>query len=594
MNEGEVIPFGKRLVKSEPPKLGTTKTYQFRSKDTKRNMQTKLRLKKLAANEETIDEVTKVSKSALAKKIHHGWHKGRGAFAGIASKAAHKYGSKAAGDRVAGAIMWKKYSHEETENGENTMSESIAQIVKLATEGNAAELKSAVAIAIGEKIATALEGKKVEIANNLVGLGENCSEKEPSYAHSDAKVDRAKKLAKDRLMAKAKSEGVEWTDEDAELILEAILEAVSGHSPSDVRHSPSHFPTSDENITKKKETGMRSAKKVRKETVDYCTLWFTEEEIRELVEEQGAFDRNARSGSSKTDNKTHAFGSEHKGTSGIPSELKRHGPGDIMSRVKKKVNESKCCHEGHACGPHCKCPSSCDCKKGKVSEENLDELSKKTLGSYIKKASRNAVRHTAQGMQATDKSSWTKHDRKLDNRIQGIHKATDKLTREENISNAPPQPGFGDRNTPNKPAPTPFARKTFTNPNQKDAMQYDKGNKKPGDIMSKTHKEGFLADPFLDKVKQSLFDEFQIDLDDETIALICEDILNADQLNEASPPGWQHVVKKLLQKGSGGVNPWAIAWSMKNKGYHAHKENQISRKSYEKWYKSTGKHLAHA
>jgi hypothetical protein len=66
-------------------------------------------------NAMNLDEVKKVSKHTLAKKIHHGWHKGKGAFAKIADKAGAKYGSAEAGKKVAAAIMWKKYTHEGVE-----------------------------------------------------------------------------------------------------------------------------------------------------------------------------------------------------------------------------------------------------------------------------------------------------------------------------------------------------------------------------------------------------------------------------------------------------------------------------------------------
>ena len=75
-------------------------------------------------------------------------------------------------------------------------------------------------------------------------------------------------------------------------------------------------------------------------------------------------------------------------------------------------------------------------KLAKEETEHLDELSKKTLGSYIKKAADDI------GWQAADagkqlgaggykSSGWTKHLDKAKQRIKGVAKATDRLTKEE-------------------------------------------------------------------------------------------------------------------------------------------------------------------
>lgn len=75
-------------------------------------------------------------------------------------------------------------------------------------------------------------------------------------------------------------------------------------------------------------------------------------------------------------------------------------------------------------------------KLAKEETEQLDELSKKTLGSYIKKAADDI------GWQAADagkqlgaggykSNGWTKHLDKAKQRIKGVAKATDRLTKEE-------------------------------------------------------------------------------------------------------------------------------------------------------------------
>lgn len=65
-------------------------------------------------------------------------------------------------------------------------------------------------------------------------------------------------------------------------------------------------------------------------------------------------------------------------------------------------------------------------------EENLDELSKKTLGSYVKKASFNAAQAAYQaGGSGGRIDKLQPHMNKLNKRTAGVNKATDKLTKEE-------------------------------------------------------------------------------------------------------------------------------------------------------------------
>tara|TARA_Y100000310_G_C20513750_1_gene730148 strand:+ start:501 stop:740 length:240 start_codon:yes stop_codon:yes gene_type:complete len=44
------------------------------------------------------------------------------------------------------------------------------------------------------------------------------------------------------------------------------------------------------------------------------------------------------------------------------------------------------------------------------------------------------------------------------------------------------------------------------------------------------------------------------------------DELHEDDLEEIAPPGWEGTVKKM-KKNPEIENPWALAWSMKKKGY---------------------------
>lgn len=77
-----------------------------------------------------------------------------------------------------------------------------------------------------------------------------------------------------------------------------------------------------------------------------------------------------------------------------------------------------------------------------LGEESINELSKKTLGSYIKKAADHAVNKASEGGWKhgqydyekdydTDKDSGESDDRKAVMRVKGIKKATDRLTKED-------------------------------------------------------------------------------------------------------------------------------------------------------------------
>ena len=73
-----------------------------------------------------------------------------------------------------------------------------------------------------------------------------------------------------------------------------------------------------------------------------------------------------------------------------------------------------------------------DMKASMKKEENLDELSKKTLGSYVKKASFNAAQSAYQaGGSNGNIAKLQPHMDKLNKRTAGVNKATDKLTKED-------------------------------------------------------------------------------------------------------------------------------------------------------------------
>lgn len=63
--------------------------------------------------------------------------------------------------------------------------------------------------------------------------------------------------------------------------------------------------------------------------------------------------------------------------------------------------------------------------------EQIDELDKKTLGSYIKKASTNQIGNTAKVLAGKNDPDTERARRRMGQRMSGIAKATDKLTKEE-------------------------------------------------------------------------------------------------------------------------------------------------------------------
>jgi hypothetical protein len=63
--------------------------------------------------------------------------------------------------------------------------------------------------------------------------------------------------------------------------------------------------------------------------------------------------------------------------------------------------------------------------------EELDELKKSTLGSYVKKASTNQIGNTAAVLANKNDSETDRARKRMGNRMSGIAKATDRLTKEE-------------------------------------------------------------------------------------------------------------------------------------------------------------------
>jgi hypothetical protein len=75
--------------------------------------------------------------------------------------------------------------------------------------------------------------------------------------------------------------------------------------------------------------------------------------------------------------------------------------------------------------------STATSKLAKEEVEQIDELKKSTLGSYVKKASTNQIGNTAAVLANKNDSETDRARKRMGNRMAGIAKATDKLTKEE-------------------------------------------------------------------------------------------------------------------------------------------------------------------
>lgn len=119
---------------------------------------------------------------------------------------------------------------------------------------------------------------------------------------------------------------------------------------------------------------------------------------------------------------------EHK--DGVAT-VKAHNENQARSRGLSKIGIRKSEHNSAFHRKHTKSVKQVD------ENTQLDELSKKTLGSYIKKASDDkAVKMSSISNAHTDSETRKKHLKKYVKRAGGLQKAVDKLTKEEFINEA--------------------------------------------------------------------------------------------------------------------------------------------------------------
>jgi hypothetical protein len=109
-------------------------------------------------------------------------------------------------------------------------------------------------------------------------------------------------------------------------------------------------------------------------------------------------------------------------------KLDKNKNGKLDSDDFKKLRKEEETDENYVSHAQRKAVWASKNEKGVKEEvEELDELSKKTLGSYVKKASTSLASNAMKAADRTDKKSFTK----AVNRMSGIQNAADKLTKEE-------------------------------------------------------------------------------------------------------------------------------------------------------------------
>lgn len=117
-----------------------------------------------------------------------------------------------------------------------------------------------------------------------------------------------------------------------------------------------------------------------------------------------------------------------------PNAKQDEGPNPVLDTINKNVEDI------HQTAAKILSPSKWFKKKSMVREEQLDEISKEKLGDYVKGASldvaNKAVARGKQDPKTTSPKEWNTTGKKIQSRLNGIGKATDKLVKENLFSQA--------------------------------------------------------------------------------------------------------------------------------------------------------------
>jgi len=218
--------------------------------------------------------------------------------------------------------------------------------------------------------------------------------------------------------------------------------------------------------------------------------------------------------------------------------------------------------------------------KEEYAEEEVEQIVEITTTGYHKAAikSRNSAAVKVMSSMGKDKAAKTK----LDARNRGLKRLSDRTHAEIKKANSGPQ-----KPVEHKPSSmsSPQAYYASKKPGQYtgDSVEYPADTNVIAEISSET------LQSYKDKAKKSAADlaskgEYKKSNDrllnhmkatgkqiDKTTASIKKSLNKEETVSEVAPPGFEGTVK-AMKKHKDIDNPWALAWSMKNKGYKSHKK----------------------
>jgi hypothetical protein len=318
------------------------------------------------------------------------------------------------------------------------LKESIRDLVLSIAEGDTLAIEDSFNSVMASKISDRLDSMRVDVAQGMFGSVDESYDSSDAYETWDPKHPKFKdKLIKhhakggttksfiDQEKAKAKKK---LTREEVELEEDTIekVKVPVGTRPKGigwVLHKAGEQSGADHSIYKRKTRAVAATTYNKEELTleDYSV-----EELEDFMmsEDFEQLDEVSKKTLGSYVNKAHDQLMKHTAASNFKS-----GRGDAdafaYSRDEKTMRKEKNRKAG---------VSTAIGKLTKEEVEELDEISKATLGSYVKKASGKLASHGINMVGSLEKSDIANaayHGRKIDKRQKGISKATDKLTKEE-------------------------------------------------------------------------------------------------------------------------------------------------------------------
>ena len=218
--------------------------------------------------------------------------------------------------------------------------------------------------------------------------------------------------------------------------------------------------------------------------------------------------------------------------------------------------------------------------KEEVAEEDVEHIFEITTTGYHKaaiKSRMDAAVKVASSM-GKDKEARTK----LDARNRGLKRLSDRTHAELKKANSGPQKP-SHQHTSSMSSPQAYYASKKPGEYTGDSVQYPDDTNVISEISSAT------LDSYKEKAKKSADDlaskgQYRKSTNrwgnimkatgkqiDKTTADIKKSLNKEETVSEVAPPGFEGTVK-AMKKHKDIDNPWALAWSMKNKGYKSHKK----------------------